>query len=282
MENINWYPGHMVKAQNEIKDNIKLIDVVVEILDSRIPKSSRNYKFDSILGDKPRIIVLNKSDLADKNENMKWIKYYKSLGYSCILLDTIKGIGFNELKKEVIRIGKENLNEKQKKMEGRSIKVLIIGIPNVGKSSIINKITGRTTAEVGNKPGVTKKKQWIRIDKDIELMDTPGILYPDLSNDNAGLYLAVTGNIKQEILDVDTISFELLKILRKEYFENIKNRYNLDEEDKELEDIEIFEKIGLKRGCIKKGQEIDYTKIANVILVDFKEGKLGNITLEKV
>lgn len=283
---INWYPGHMVKAQNEIKNNLKLIDIVVEVLDARIPMSSRNTLVDELVKDKKRIIILNKSDLADKIEVENWKKYFENKNFSCILTNANKSENIVKLVNEIKKQGKVIYDEKYKN-KSVNIKpiyrVLIIGIPNVGKSTIINKIANRNAVLASNKPGVTRKNQWIRVGNDIELLDTPGLLMPNLSENNAGVKLALTGNIKQEILDNEELACDGIKVLLNEGYSNLLTQhYKIEEEDLELDYYDILEKIGRKRGCIISGGNVDMSRAANVFLDDIKNGKIGLVNLEKV
>ena len=285
--NINWYPGHMVKAQKEIRESLKLIDIVLEILDARIPLSSQNPIIDELAKGKTRIIVLNKSDLADEMETTKYIKYFEEKGFLCI---SVNSENKNDIKKiiDLIKIeGNKIYSEKykDKKIDIQPIyRVLISGIPNVGKSTIINKISGKNSAAVSNKPGVTVKKQWIRVEGNIDLLDTPGILWPNLSDKNAGVNLALTGNIKQEILDVEEIACigidEL--IICEKYKKMVQEKYKLEDEEFENISYDILEKIGKKRGCIISGGNVDMTKAARAFLDDLKLGKIGRITLDKI
>ena len=282
---INWYPGHMVKAQNEIKENLKLIDIVVEVLDARIPFSSRNPLITDLKKDKPEIVVLNKSDISDKDQNLKWKKYFEEQGNTCIL--TCANINDNKKKiiEEINKKGKEIYDKKydNKSVNIRTIyRVLIVGIPNVGKSTIINKIANRQVANVGNKPGVTKKKQWIRVNGNIELLDTPGLLWPRLDDKDVGLKLALTGNIKQEILDVEELAVRGIDFLISNscYKEMFIQKYKLDSSDLDNNVYDILEVIGRKRGCLVSGGKIDLEKAANIFFEDFKSGKIGRITLD--
>ena len=291
--NINWYPGHMAKTKRQIAEDLKLIDVVVEILDARIPKSSQNPDIWNMTRNKKRIVVLNKSDLADEKETTKWINYFKNCNISAISTDSNSGRGIDKVLKEIKDIMQEEKQAYEEKgRKGKSIRVLVLGIPNVGKSSFINRISKQTTMEVGNKPGVTVQKQWIRIDDNIELLDTPGILWPKFESQEVGLNLSFTGTIKDEILPKVEIAYRLLKYLLKDYRVNVLERYKLDAQ--EVEDIfktdleenekvyEVMLLIGKKRGCLISGGNIDDEKVANIILDDFRNAKIGNITLEKV
>ena len=284
---INWYPGHMVKAQNEIKENLKLIDIVVEVLDARIPFSSRNPLITDLKKDKPEIVVLNKSDISDKDQNLKWKKYFEEQGNTCIL--TCANINDN-IKKIIEEINKKGKEIYDKKYENKSVnirpiyRVLIVGIPNVGKSTIINKIANRQAANVGNKPGVTKKKQWIRVNGNIDLLDTPGLLWPRLDDKDVGLKLALTGNIKQEILDVEELAVRGIDFLISNscYKEMFIQKYKLDLSDLDNNVYDILEVIGRKRGCLVSGGKIDLEKAANIFFEGFKGGKIGRITLDVI
>lgn len=291
--NINWYPGHMAKTKQQIKEDLNLIDVVVEILDARIPISSQNPDIKEIVKNKKRIIILNKSDLANKEENLKWIKYFKEQGISAVLTNANNGIGINELLSTIENLMKEEI-EKQiaKGRIGKTIKVMILGIPNVGKSSLINKITSKKSAQVGNKPGVTKQKQWVKLNNKIDLLDTPGVLWPKFGNKEVALNLSYTGAIKDENLEITEIVYELLKVLKEKYMSNLMQRYkftleeynklcneNVNETTDEI--ICLMELIARKRGTIKQGNVLDIDKICGIILDEFRNGTIGNITLEK-
>ena len=286
---INWYPGHMAKTKKQIKEDINLIDVVVEILDARIPVSSQNPDIKELVKNKKRIILLNKSDLADKEENNKWVKYFKQNGIPAILTNANQGIGIKELISKIEELMKEELEKQAARGRiGKSIRVIILGIPNVGKSSLINKITNKKSAQVGNKPGVTKQKQWIKLNNKIDLLDTPGILWPKFENQAVALNLSYIGTIKDDNLEITEIVYNLLKVLKENYFENLSSRYKftLEEYQKQCsitEDmiIALLELIAKKRGCIKQGNILDIEKICGIILEEFRNGKIGNITLEK-
>ena len=291
--NINWYPGHMAKTKREIKDTLKLIDVVIEILDARIPISSRNPDIGEIIENKKKIVILNKCDLADTKQNELWIKHFKNNGIPALLINSNTGEGIKNVIPEIEKIMKEEIQKSSLKGRvGRIIRVLVIGIPNVGKSSFINRISQKTSAKVGNKPGVTVKKQWIRIKNNIELLDTPGVLWPKFENKDIALNLSFTGTIKDEILDKEEIAFNLIKKLKKEYLELLYSAYNLDKEQinsslKEIHDeneqiLELMKIMGRKRGTLISGGNVDLTKISDIILRDFRTAKIGKITLEKI
>lgn len=290
--NINWYPGHMAKTKRQIIEDLKLIDVVVEILDSRIPISSQNPDIQAYIKNKCRVEVLNKCDIADEKATAAWVKYFDSKGIPAVVTDSNSGKGIREVIKKVQEVFKE-AQEKfaEKGRTGRSVRVMVIGIPNVGKSSFINRISKKTSAEVGNKPGVTRQKQWIRVEDGIELMDTPGVLWPKFGSEEVAMNLAYTGTIKDDILERTEIAYSLLKFLVNNYKSNLSERYKLensideimnsdeyqDENDKYLE---IFELIGRKRGAIVSGGRVDYEKVSVILLDEFRSGKIGNITLE--
>lgn len=284
---INWYPGHMAKTKRQITEDLKLIDVVIELLDARIPVSSRNPDIAEITKNKKRIILLNKSDLADSAQNNKWVQYYKNQGFPTLLVDSNSGKGIEQVLKEINNVMDEDLKAAaQKGRIGKNIRVMILGIPNVGKSSFINRISKKTSAIVGNKPGVTKQKQWIRISNNIELLDTPGVLWPKFQSEEVGLNLAFTGSIKDDILDKTEITFQLLKFLYKNYKSYLLERYKLvdfkEENEEEYREtiLRLMEEIGRKRGAIISGGRVDFEKVSNIVLDDFRSGKIGMITLE--
>ena len=286
--NINWYPGHMVKAQNDIKSTIKLIDIVVEVLDARIPLASKNPIIDDISKEKQKIIVLNKKDLADDVETKRWIEYFKNNNTSCIAVDSSNPQDIKNIVECILQKGKEVYKDKIKSVDfnyNPIYRVLIAGIPNVGKSTIINKIANKNSANVSNKPGVTKKNQWIRVNKNIDLLDTPGLLWPKLDDNNAGLKLALTGNIKKEILDLESIACLGIEMLLKndKYKSMFLEKYKINDEDIDsLDSYDILELLGRKRGCLVSGGNVDMQKASNVFLEDLKSGKIGKISLENV
>ena len=276
--NINWYPGHMAKTKREIKEKFDLIDIVFEVIDSRIPLSSKNKDIDELIKNKPRILIMTKLDLCDKEETNKWIKYYEDKGYKVISLDLLNNPDMKQIYNETNIISKElNDKRKQKGLKERKIRALILGIPNVGKSTLINRLVGKKATNVGNKPGVTKNLEWIRINNELELLDTPGILWPKLDNREIALNLASMTAIKEEILDTEEVAIYIINTMLKLYPENIKNRYNLKDE-KDI--VDILDKIGLKIGAIKN-KETDYEKVYTTILKDLREGYLGKVTFDK-
>ncbi len=279
--NIQWFPGHMAKTRRMLSENIKMIDVVIELLDARIPLSSRNPEIDTLLGTKPRVVLLNKADLADPIATNEWIKYYRNKGISCLTAESKKGEGLNNVKARLREIMADKIErEKQKGRLLRPIKTMVVGIPNVGKSSFINKIAGKATAITGDKPGVTRNKQWIRINEEIELLDTPGILWPKFEDEKVGLNLAFTGAIKDDILDIAEIAMNLMKSLSQMYPEQLSQRYKLDKIE-DMTGLELLEAAGKKRGCIISGGEVDYYRISAIVLDEFRGGKIGRITLER-
>lgn len=289
---INWFPGHMAKTRRQITEDLNLIDIVVEILDARIPISSQNPDIKEITKNKKKLVVLNKCDLSDEQDNKKWVKYFEKQGYNAILVNSNNGNGVNEVIRQIQKTMKEeNQAYANKGRIGRKIRVMVVGIPNVGKSSFINRITKKNSAGVANKPGVTRQKQWIRINDEIELMDTPGVLWPKFESNEVALNLAFTGTIKDTILEITEVAYNLTKFLLNEYKDNLSERYSLDREvvDKILEQdrmeneniYEVMQLIGKKRGAIISGGNIDDEKTSRIILDDFRSGKLGKITLEK-
>ena len=291
---INWYPGHMAKTKRQIEEDLKLIDIVVEILDARIPISSKNPDVKELIKDKKIIEVLNKADLANDKMNAKWSKYYKSNNIEAVLTDSNSGKGMNDVIKVIEKVASEDkMLQANKGRIGKTIRVLVLGIPNVGKSSFINRLAKKASAKVGNKPGVTTQKQWINVNNKIQLLDTPGILWPKLGRQSVALNLAYTGTIKDNIIDSTELVYYFVKdMIEKGYLNNIVERYKLD--PNEIQDIlkdenymenerimNIIDKIALKRGAILSGARIDYEKISTIILNEFREGKLGYITLEE-
>ena len=291
--NLNWYPGHMAKTKRQIVEDLKLMDIVIEVLDARIPVSSQNPDMKELMKKKKQIKLLNKSDLADDKETLKWIQKLKEKNVSVLSVDCNTGRGMNQVEQEI-----KNLMEEEKKInaakgrKGKAIRMLVLGIPNVGKSSFINRISKRKTMNVGNKPGVTKQKQWIRLANNLELLDTPGVLWPKFESQEVAMNLAFTGTIKDDILPKVEIAYQLLKYLIENYLSNVIERYQLNtEEVKEIlkQDneaynpiYEIMHLIGQKRGCIVSGGVVDDEKVSNILLEDFRNCKLGKITLERV
>ena len=277
---INWYPGHMKKTKELVQNNLKMEDVVIELLDARIPYSSKNPQIDEIVGNKPRVVVLNKSDLANPANLSKWVNYYAKRGIKAIPVATIKGNGVNKIVEECKNVTKEMMdNLKAKGRQERAIRLMIVGIPNVGKSTLINKLTGRKSTVTGDKPGVTKCKQWVRLKGNLELLDTPGILWPKFEDQEVALNLAFSRAIKDEILDIDTLGLKFIEKLMEIEPEKLKARYKLEELGETP--LETMEMIGRKRGFILGRQELDYTRIAQTVLNEYREGKIGQISLEE-
>lgn len=285
--NINWYPGHMAKTRRQIENDLKIIDVVIELLDARIPISSRNPDIKKLTQNKKKIILLNKSDLSDEKTNKEWVQVL-SKEAPVILTDANSGKGVDKISKKIDELMKEEIERQAARGRiNKTIRVMILGIPNVGKSSLINRISKKTSLEVGNRPGVTKSKQWIRIGKNQELLDTPGVLWPKFENEEIALNLAFTGTIKDDIIEKIEVAYELLKILYRDYKENVLERYKITEEELEAiknEDNFIYELmkiIGKKRGALVSGGNTDDEKVARIILDDFRNCKLGKISLER-
>ena len=277
--NVQWYPGHMTKAKRQMQEDIKLIDLIIELVDARVPLSSRNPDIDELGKNKSRLILLNKSDLADERQNEAWKTYFQAKGFYVVKVDSRNGSGMKAINNVIQEACKEKIErDRRRGIKNRPIRAMVVGIPNVGKSTFINTFAGRACAKTGNKPGVTKGKQWIRLNKGVELLDTPGILWPKFEDQQVGIRLACVGSIKDDILNIDELSLELIQILREEYPGVLKERYGMEEEGTPAE---MLEKIALNRGCIKKGNEVDYAKAAALVLDEFRTGKLGKISLEK-
>ena len=278
--NIQWFPGHMTKAQRMIEDNIKMVDAVCEIVDARIPYSSRNPDIDRLSGDKPRLIILNRIDLADPKVTQRWKKYYQSRGFSVLETDAKSGKGVNGFVSAVRELLSDKLKEYEAKGQiGRTLRVMILGIPNVGKSTFINKVAGRKAAIAGDKPGVTRGKQWINIDAGLDLLDTPGILWPKFDSQEVGEMLAITNAIKADVLDKETLGANFMLRLRAYYPEALKERYKF-EPDPEANGFELLEQAAKKRGFLVSRGEYDIERMANTVLNEYHEGKLGRLSLE--
>ncbi len=281
--NIQWFPGHMAKTRRLIAENLKLVDVIIELLDARIPFSSRNPEINSLINNKPRLIAFNKSDLADEQISKQWVQWYAEQGIRCILINSINGKGLNEIKSRARELMSEKIErDKAKGKLFTPVRTMVVGIPNVGKSSFINKIVGKATAVTGDRPGVTRGKQWIRINSEIELLDTPGILWPKFEDQEVGMNLAFTGAIKDDIMDISEVAMELLLRLSRTYPSEMCTRFKLDPEIlKNIEPLELLETVARKRGCIISKGQIDYSRISAIVLDEFRGGKIGRITLEK-
>ena len=278
---INWFPGHMAKTRREIVEKLKLIDIVYEVVDARIPFSSRIKDIDDLIKDKPKIIIMTKKDLCDLDKTNKWVEYYKSLGYKVFLTDLLGDKSISELLKITDEVLSE-LNQKRldKGLKERSYRALIIGVPNVGKSTLINKITGKRSASVGNKPGVTKVISWIRINDKLDLMDTPGILWPKIDDQLVALNLASFSSIRDEILPLDEVACYILKYMFNNYYDSLNRRYGITSIDED-DFTDTYELIGRKRGCLVRGNEVDYDKVSSLIIRDLREGYLGKVTFDE-
>lgn len=273
-----WYPGHMTKAKRMMEENIKLIDLIIELVDARVPLSSRNPEIDNLGKNKSRLILLNKTDLSDERQNDAWMEYFKKKGFFVVKVNARNGNGVKQVNAAVMEACKEKIERDRKRgILNRPVRAMVVGIPNVGKSTFINSFAGKACTKTGNKPGVTKGKQWIKLNKNVELLDTPGILWPKFDDQTVGLRLAFIGSIKDEILNIDELAMELIKFLKENYPGVLAKRYEL-EEDKE--DIDVLTGIAKNRGCVAKGEEVDYSKAAALFIEDFRSGRLGRITLE--
>ncbi|MDO4710435.1 MAG: ribosome biogenesis GTPase YlqF [Peptostreptococcaceae bacterium] len=278
--NINWYPGHMKKTKELLKSNMGLIDIVVEVVDSRIPASSKNPDIDDLAHNKTRIIILNKEDLADPHVTAQWIKYYEDRGYIAISFNAISSTNMNKILSAIEKAFSPTKERLEKKgILSRAPRILIVGVPNSGKSSLTNKLSGKKAAQTGDRPGVTKGKQWVRIRGGLEMLDTPGILWPKFQDDTVSLMLAFTGAIKEDVLDIEEIGFEFIRFMQKNYFEDLKARYRLNS-SKDQETIEIMNEIATNRNFFIRGKEIDLLRTAKTVLNEFRCGQLGRITLE--
>ncbi len=277
IEHINWYPGHMKKTRELIAENLKMVDIVIEVIDARIPVSSRNPIIDELVKSKRRLIILNKSDLSDPKANEAWAETFKKQGNLVLTMNCMTGIGVGQLYKLLSRLQDEK-NEGQ--LRKKSLRMMIVGVPNVGKSSLINRMTGKKSAKTGDRPGVTKGKQWLGLENGMQLLDTPGSLWPKFEDPQVGLNLAFCGSIKDEILDTASLALELIKVLQRDYPQLLRERYKLDELDEDA--LVNMEAIAAKRGFILSGKRVDYERCARTVLDEFRGGKIGNITLEKV
>ena len=273
-----WYPGHMTKAKRMMQENIKLIDLVIELVDARIPISSRNPDIDELGKNKARLILLNKSDLAEEKQNDAWVEYFTNKGFSVIKVNSRKGGGIKSIQNVIQEACKEKMERDRKRgILNRPVRAMVVGIPNVGKSTFINSLAGKACAKTGNKPGVTKGKQWIRLNKNVELLDTPGILWPKFEDQIVGLRLAFIGSIKDEILNVEELAAELIQFLKKYYTGVLAEKYNIVESE---DPYKCLADIAESRHCLLKGSELDTNKAATLLIDDFRGGRLGRITLE--
>ena len=276
--NVQWYPGHMTKAKRMMQEDIKLIDLIIELVDARVPLSSRNPDIDELGKNKARLILLNKSDLADERQNAAWETYFRDKGFFVVKVNSRSGAGVKAVHGAIQEACKEKIErDRRRGIKNRPVRCMVVGIPNVGKSTFINTFAGKACAKTGNKPGVTKGKQWIRLKKGVELLDTPGILWPKFEDQNVGIRLALIGSIKDEILNIDELSLVLIEYLVSHYVGILTQRYEITEEGKP---VEMLEAIAKNRNCLLKGGDLDYSKAAALLIEDFRSGKLGRITLE--
>jgi len=274
-----WYPGHMTKAKRQMQEDIKLVDLVIELVDARIPRSSRNPDIDELGKNKARLILLNKADLADEEKNGDWLLFFREQGYHALQLDSRNKSGMKAVQNVIREACREKTErDKRRGIINRPVRAMVVGIPNVGKSTFINSFAGRACARTGNKPGVTKGKQWIRLNKNVELLDTPGILWPKFDDDEVGLHLAFIGSMNDELLNFEDLAVSLTGLVRDGYPGMLSGRYGVDESGGQ---VQILEQIAKNRNCIKKGNELDHAKAAGLLLDDFRSGRLGRITLEQ-
>ncbi len=278
--NIQWFPGHMAKTRRMISENLKLVDLVVELLDARVPLSSQNPDIEELCGTKPRLLILNKADLADSHANELWQQYFKEQGKTAILFDSVHSKQIKHITEAVKKLLAEQIQRQAERgMKNRPLKLMIVGIPNVGKSAFINRLAGRTAAISGDRPGVTKGKQWIRLSAGFELLDTPGVLWPKFEDETVGLNLAFTGAIKDEIMDTETLAAKLLETLAKRAPEAVKARYKLNDLNYE-NGFDLLSAVAKKRGFIVSGGELDLFRAAQIVLDEFRSSKIGQISLE--
>lgn len=275
---LQWYPGHMTKARRQMQEDLKLIDLIIELVDARIPLSSRNPDIDELGKNKSRLILLNKSDLADEKYNEQWTTYFQKKGFFVLKVNSKSGAGLKAIQGVIQEACKEKIErDRRRGIKNRPIRAMVVGIPNVGKSTFINSYAGKACTKTGNKPGVTKGKQWIGLNKNLELLDTPGILWPKFENQEVGKRLAYIGSIKDEILNLEELSLELLAYIRTNYPGLLNQRYGISEEGTPLS---LLEEIAQNRKCLVRGQELDYGKAAGILMEEFRNGKIGRITLE--
>ena len=276
--NVQWYPGHMTKAKRQMQEDLKLIDLIIELVDARVPLSSRNPDIDQLGQNKSRLILLNKADLADERQNEAWKVYFQSKGFHVVKVDSRNGAGMKTIQNVIQEACKEKIErDRRRGIKNRPIRAMVAGIPNVGKSTFINTFAGKACAKTGNRPGVTKGKQWIRLNKNVELLDTPGILWPKFEDQEVGIRLAFVGSIKDDILNMEELALKLIDYLKERYTGLLEKRYGISVEGNA---VEILGEIAKARGCLKKGEELDYTKASGLLFDDFRSGKIGRITLE--
>lgn len=276
--NLQWYPGHMTKARRMMQENLKLIDLVIELLDARAPQSSRNPDIDELGKQKSRLVLLNKADLADERKNRKWSAFFQEKGFYVAMVDSRNRASLKTVHSIIQKACQEKIErDKRRGIKNRPIRAMVAGIPNVGKSTFINTFAGKACTKTGNQPGVTKGKQWIRLNKSVELLDTPGILWPKFDDPQVGERLAMIGSVKDDVVNIEELSLKLLSYLREEYPGVLNRRYQIEEDG---EPVKLLEEVARARGCLKKGADLDYEKAAAMLLEEFRSGKLGRITLE--
>ena len=276
--NVQWYPGHMTKAKRQMQEDLKLIDLIIELVDARVPISSRNPDIDSLGQNKARLILLNKADLADERQNEAWKEYFQNRGFHVVKVDSRSGAGMKQVHAMIQEACRDKIErDKKRGIINRPVRAMVAGIPNVGKSTFINSFAGKACTKTGNKPGVTRGKQWIRLNKNVELLDTPGILWPKFEDQKVGERLACIGSIKDDLLNMEELALILITYLKERYPGALEKRYEVSEGG---EALAVMEEIAKVRGCVKKGDELDYAKTAGIIFDDFRSGKTGRITLE--
>ena len=276
--NVQWYPGHMTKAKRQMQEDLKLIDLIIELVDARVPISSRNPDIDSLGQNKARLILLNKADLADERQNEAWKEYFQNRGFHVVKVDSRSGAGMKQVHAMIQEACRDKIErDKKRGIKNRPVRAMVAGIPNVGKSTFINSFAGKACTKTGNKPGVTRGKQWIRLNKNVELLDTPGILWPKFEDQKVGERLACIGSIKDDLLNMEELALILIAYLKERYPGVLEKRYGVSEGG---EALAVMEEIAKVRGCVKKGDELDYAKTAGIIFDDFRSGKTGRITLE--
>ncbi len=285
---IQWYPGHMTKARRMMEENLKLIDLMIEIVDARVPMSSRNPDIDKLSNNKARLVLVNKTDLADPKITAMWLNYFKDKGLYALEINSKNGNGIKAINAAIKEVTREKVErDKKRGIVGRPVRAMVSGIPNVGKSTFINSYTGKASTKTGNKPGVTKGKQWITLNKDLQLLDTPGILWPKFEDKNVGLNLALIGSVNDEIIEIEELSLNLIEKVKLLYPGVLRERYGIDEEPEENDmllinkNAIILESVGRSRNCLVKGGDVDYRKAAKLLMDDFRSGKLGRLSLER-
>lgn len=279
---VNWFPGHMAKTRRQITESLKLVDAVTELLDARIPMSSRNPELDELTGKKPRIVLLNKCDMADANATRQWVEYFKSKGQTALPVDCRSGKGLNAFIPTVRKVLEDKIKQNEEKgMPGKYLRIMVVGIPNTGKSSFINRMSKTSKAKVADRPGVTRQNQWFAIGGGIELLDTPGVLWPKFEDPEVGDKLLFIGSVKDEVTDSETMALRLLDVLKKDYKQLILDRYKIPDFDDDVKNYEVMELIAKKRGMLIKGGEIDYERVSVMLLDEYRAGKMGKISFER-